>query len=274
MTELAGIALDQPRARGAVRLDVVQRHGQTRLNGLRQSGSMRSLFPRCSGTDMQTVLINTAGGITGGDAFSTGFSVGDGATLTLTTQAAERAYKAQTGQTGRVDNQIAVGAKARVNWLPQETILFDGSALRRRLLVELDVEASALIVEPLVFGRAAMGEQVNNAVFSDHIELRRQGELLFLDRTQLRGDIAAHLAGPHLGAGAGALATVLFVHPGAGAHLSPIREIIGANGGATLLRDDVMFVRMLAADSHVLRQALIPVLTRLSANDLPRPWMI
>jgi urease accessory protein len=119
-----------------------------------------------------------------------------------------------------------------------------------------------------------MGEQVNNAVFSDHIELRRQGELLFLDRTQLRGDIAAHLAGPHLGAGAGALSTVLFVHSGAGAHLAPIREIIGENGGATLLRDDVMFVRMLAADSHVLRQALIPVLTRLSANDLPRPWMI
>ena len=274
MTDMARIVPNQPRARGAVRLDVVQRHGRSDLAGLRQSGSLRLLFPRTRHRGLQAVLINTAGGITGGDVFGLKAGIGEGATLTLTTQAAERAYRALPGQSGRLRSSVTVGARGHLNWLPQETLLFDGSALRRHLVVDLDEGATALVCEALVFGRAAMGERLRSASFVDHFELRRERAPLFLDRTSLHGDIDAHMVQPYVANGAGAMALVAFVHPGAAAHLQAVRDIISGAGGATLLRDGVLVARILAEDSHALRQALIPILTRLSADDLPRPWMI
>ncbi len=233
---------------------------------------MRALFPM--GRDMQAVLINTAGGVTGGDRFSVTAKIDENAALTLTTQAAERAYKAQTGQTGLIDNRLQVARGGHVNWLPQETILFDGCALNRRLVVDLAKDATALIAEPLVLGRAAMGEQVRSGHFSDRIALHRDGKLLFLDCLRLGADMAAHMDAPWIAGGAQAMAAVILVHPSVEAHLDPVRAMLPATAGASLILPDLLFIRILATDSHLLRQALIPVLMRLSNDDLPRPWMI
>jgi len=103
-------------------------------------------------------LVNTAGGITGGDTFDLEIDVRDGAKLTLTTQAAERAYRAQNGEIGRVTTRLSVQNDSSMHWLPQELILFDRCALQRRLEVALAPKARLLMVEPVVFGRAAMPE--------------------------------------------------------------------------------------------------------------------
>lgn len=196
-----------------------------------------------------------------------------GTTLTMTTQAAERAYRAQPGETGRVETRLSVADTARLNWLPQETILFDGAALSRTLCVDLAPGARALIAEPLVFGRAAMGETLGQASFRDRIRLTRNGRPIFVDATDLGGDITAHLARPFIADGAGAMALVVFAAPEAEAHLSPVRVLLPETAGASLIGDDLLVLRLLAADSHALRQTLIPILTRLRGAPLPRCWM-
>ncbi|MGC9417419.1 MAG: urease accessory protein UreD [Rhodovulum sp.] len=243
------------------------------LSGLRQSGAFKALFPRPRGAAVEAVLVNTAGGITGGDRFDTRIEAQAGSHLSVTTQAAERAYRAQPGERGRVGNRLAVGPGARLDWLPQETILYEGSALERTLAVDLAADAQLLMVEPVVFGRAAMGEVLHDALFRDRIEIRREGVPLYLDALRLEGDIAAHVVRPAVAGGAGAMASLVLVSPAAEAHLAPVRALMPATGGASLLRDDVLVLRLLAPDSFALRRALVPALMRLTDNALPRSWM-
>ncbi|WP_377190858.1 urease accessory protein UreD [Ruegeria meonggei] len=220
------------------------------------------------------MLLNTAGGITGGDVFRFNGHAAQGTTLSLTTQACERAYKAQPGPSGHVTNDLSVETGARLNWLPQETILFNGSALDRQLRIDMAPGATLLLVEPLVFGRAAMGETLTSIRLRDRIEIRREGAPVFLDATQYSGDLHTHLAKPHIADGAGAMALVVFVSQTAEAHLDPIRLILPDTAGATLIHGDMLVIRLLAENSFALRKTLLPVLRRLNNETLPRCWTI
>ncbi len=244
------------------------------LDVFRQSGSFKCLFPRAESHTLDAVLLNTAGGVTGGDAFRFTGTAGEGTTLTMTTQACERAYKAQPGPYGQVVNHLTVAPGARMNWLPQETILFNGSALDRRLLVEMEPDATLLMVEPLVFGRAAMGETLTDIRLRDRIEIRRGGAPLFLDTMRFDGDLHAHLAKPHIADGAGAMALVVFACSSAEGQLDTVRQMLPDTAGATLIQDDLLVIRMLAENSFALRRALMPILRQLNNNTLPRCWMI
>ena len=264
----------QPRARGSVDVSAKATARGAGLCGLRQSGSLKCLFPHGRGETLEAVLVNTAGGITGGDRFEVTARAGADTVLTLTTQAAERAYRAAPGETGRLDTRIRVEAGARVNWLPQETILFDGCAFERSLKIDLAADAGLLMVEPLVFGRAAMGERLGQARFHDRIEIAREGAPVFVDALRLTGDVAAHLARPHIADGAGAMALIVYAASDTEAHLEALRGLAGPTGGASLVRDDLLVARVLAGDSFALRRHIVPALTRLSRNTLPRCWMI
>lgn len=264
----------QPRARGAVQLSTKPTAAGTVLDGFRQSGSFKCLFPGRRHAALDAVLLNTAGGVTGGDQFDVSAHSTSGTTLTLTTQACERAYKAQPGEVGKVTNRLRVDTDARINWLPQETILFNGSALTRRLKVDLAKGASLLMVEPLIFGRPAMGEEVTDLRFRDRIEIRQDGVPLFLDAMTLHGNARDHLARPFGAGGAGAMALVVLVAADAEAHLAPVRDALPAQGGVSLLREDVLVMRLLAEDSFALRQTLLPVLHHLNGGPLPRCWKI
>lgn len=244
------------------------------LAGLRQTGSLKMLFPRSDDAGLQAVLVNTAGGVTGGDQFSCTAVADSGTDLCLTTQAAERAYRATPGEIGQLKTKLRVEADARLDWLPQETILYDGCALSRRIRVEMAASARLLLCEPLVFGRAAMGEQLRSGSLQDRVEIFRDDAAIFRDQFHLQGDIAAHLARPTIAAGAGAMASLIYIAPDAAVHLVPIREMLGTTGGASLIAEDMLFLRLLAPDSFALRKSLIPVVTRLSGAPLPRPWMI
>jgi urease accessory protein len=244
----------------------------TRLRRLRQSGALKLVFPRSHGPDAEVVLVNTAGGITGGDRFCLTIEMQARAQLTLTTQAAERAYHAQPGEDGRYRSQITVGPQAVLRWLPQELILFEGSSLRRELEISLAEGAQLLMVEPIVFGRVAMPEELRNIRFEDRIRVLRAGQPLYLDGLTLTGDATAHLAQAAVAEGAGALASVVFVAPEAERLLADVRGMLPRQGGASLIAPDVLVVRLLAADSYVLRQHLCPLLRRLSGRDLPISW--
>jgi len=263
----------QPRAVGEVVLGVRAGASGTALATLRQAGAFKVLFPRPTGAALEAILVNTAGGITGGDRFSTRAEAGAGSHLRLTTQAAERAYRAQPGEVGRVTTRLSVEAGARIDWLPQETILYDGSALDRRLVIDMAADARLLLVEPVIFGRAAMGEVLRAAAFRDRIAIDRDGVPLYRDGVAFTGDIAARLARPGVGGGAGAMASLVYVGADAEAHLAPLRDLLPAEAGASLIRPGVLALRLLAPDGYDLRQALVPALRRLTQDALPRSWM-
>ncbi|WP_371056495.1 urease accessory protein UreD [Rhodosalinus sp. K401] len=263
----------QPRAQGALRVSAKAGPGGGRLEALRAQGSLRALFPR-GARGVEVCLVNTAGGLTGGDRVAVEATAGAGATITLSTQAAERAYRAEPGSEARLDVRLAAGPGARLSWLPQETILYDGAALARRLHVDLAGDARLLLVESLVFGRAAMGERLRELRFRDRIEIRRDGRLAWLDAVRLEGCAAELLARPGVAAGAGAMAALVYAGPDAAAQLGPLRAAFGASGGASLVEDGLLAARVLAPESHALRRALLPALDRLTGDSLPKAWRL
>lgn len=266
-----------PRARGTVRVSARAREGVSVLDKLHQSGSMRVLFPRPA-SPPTAMLLNTAGGVTGGDRFDVEVAAEAGADLTVTTQAAERAYRAPLGPPGQLRNEIRVEDGAHLNWLPQETILFDGSYLTRFLDVSLTGSAQALIVEPLIFGRAAHGEQLTDARFSERVRIKRDGRVIYADGMHLSGDIAARMQVPAIGGGAGALATLILASPDAATWLPRLRARIAqtpdVQAGASCLTEHLLLLRALAHDSFELRRLLLPVLDDMTHGTLPICWRL
>jgi len=265
---------DSNRARGRGHLRVGRRGPASVLRDLSQSGSGKLLFPRHGAEALQAVWLNTAGGITGGDRFALSAEAETGAALSLTTQAAERIYRAQPGAPGEVRTVLTAGAGARIDWLPQETILFDGAALDRRLDIRMTADARVLACETLLFGRAAMGEVVHRLSFRDRIDLHVDGRLAFADRLRLDGDAAAALSRRGVAGGAHAMASVLLAAPGAESYLNPLRALLPQSAGVSAPDRSILFLRLVAPDGFELRRHLIPVLRLLSGADLPRPWTL
>ena len=218
-------------------------------------------------------MINTSGGLTGGDAFTTKVAVGAGSQLALTTQAAERAYRA-AGDVARVDTKLNVAPDATLFWLPQELIVFDGSALKRRLSVDLDATSRLLMVEQIVFGRTAMGERVTTVKLDDRIEVRRAGKPLYLDRIAIEGSAEVHLSASAVARDNRTVATVVCVAPDVESKLDTVRGMLPKTAGASLLAPDVLVLRLLAQDGYLMRRALVPVLEFLKSGALPRSWSL
>ncbi len=267
------VLTSQPRAIGRARVSVQHKDGAVRLKDLHQAGAMKLLFPQ-GRPHPEAVMVNTAGGITGGDRFNVSATALERGKITVTTQAAERAYRAQPGETGRMETRLEVASGAELNWLPQETILFDGCRFSRSLRVDMAIDARFLMVEPVVFGRMAMREELRNANFRDRVEIHRAGEMIYYDGVDLEGDIAATLDRPAVAAGARAMAALVLAAPDAEAWLKPMREMLPPSGGVSLVTDGLLVLRLLAEDSFTLRQSLVPILDRLTENGLPRCWRL
>ena len=263
----------QPRARGRVEVAVARRRGASRLARLGAAGSARCLVPRVPGR-VEAVLVNTAGGITGGDRFDWRAEAQENAALTVTTQAAERIYRAEAGQIAWVRTRLTLGPGASLAWLPQETILFDRGALERRLEVEMAPDARLTALEPLVLGRAAMGETVRAAHLVDHWRIRRDGRLVYADTLRLSGPVAEITARLATWGGHRAGASLLHVAPDAGDRVDAVRASLAdhtaVEGGASAW-DGMLAIRLLAPDGHTLRRAILALLPRLGAVP-PRPW--
>jgi urease accessory protein len=263
------------RARGTLNISAVSAAGdQSRLKDLRQQGSYRAIFPRPIKGTIEAVIINTAGGITGGDKFATKVTAYDHAKVSVTTQAAERIYRAPNATAGSMQTRLEVKPNAQLYWLPQETILFEGSRLRRRLEVDVAQGAKFLMVEPLVFGREASGESLQSCSLDDSVCITCDEKPVYVDRIKLNGDIAATLKRPAVANGARAMASIVLVDPTAKALLDGVRALLPSFGGASLLADNILVIRLLCSDSFALRTALLPILTHLTHNAVPKNWRL
>jgi urease accessory protein len=252
---------------------VIQAHGgRSVLRDLRQRGCAKAMLPRVSGPP-QVVFLNTSGGVTGGDRLRYDLTAGAGTDVIGATQTAERAYRSP-GPAGEVDLRLLAHAGARLTWLPQETILFEGSHLRRRTAVDLAADATYLGLEAVILGRGAMGETPARARLDDLRRIHRAGRLIHEEHLVLGPDALADACA--LG-GARALATLVYAAPDAPDRLGPCRAALeGAGcraaasawgqGGAARL------VARLLGPPAALRRALIRATVALTGRPMPRVW--
>jgi urease accessory protein len=259
MTAVARL-LEQ-RSIGHVRLRV-ERDG---IAVMREAGSAKCRMPRGSN---EAILINTSGGLAGGDLMQVDAEAGDGATLALTTQAAERVYRT-LGPAAEVRVNLRAEKGAHLFWIPQETILFDNAALGRKLSVELAEGSRFLAVEPMVFGRKEMGEKVGRISVTDRWEIRRSGRLIHAEAFQMQPAMAES---PTTLAGNSAAATVVFIADEADQLLDAIRQVLGPQDGASAWNGKLV-ARLLAKDGFALRKVLVPVLSLCVGRwGLPKCW--
>lgn len=259
------------RASGRAALSVRASDGRSRRHAVHEAGSLRLRFPNAEAAALEAVILNTAGGMTGGDRFAIDIDVGDGASLLVGTTSAEKIYRALAGDV-TVEVALKVGAGAQLAWLPQETILFDRARYARRIDVDLAPDASLVLAEAVVFGRAAMGETVAQGSLADRWRVRRDGRLIFAETVRLDGDIHRKLAAPAIAAGRLAVATVL-VAPGTDAQVEAIRALEGFSGevGASCW-NGIAVTRFCAPDGAMLRRDIVAVLGALGVSP-PRLWL-
>lgn len=265
------------RTKGSARCAFKIRDGKTVLDDLMQSGSFKVRFPHVSDGRPEAVLLNTAGGLTGGDRLNFEGTLAPGADAVFTTQAGERAYRALYGE-AKVSVRLKIGAGARAAWLPQETILFDGARLLRTFDADLDADATLLAHETVIFGRTAMGETVRHGLFGDFWRVRRAGKLAHADAIRAEGGIDAVRACAATLNGAVAMASILYVGGDAAARAPELRDLAGslssAFGRAALSAwSGKTVIRAVAADGEALRKITMPILTALQdGRGLPRVW--
>ena len=275
--ELPDNALRLQRVDAAGMLRAKHADGRTRLDVLRQDGSAKIRIPRSPDGPLEAVLINTAGGLTGGDRLSWRLEAGPGAHVVATTQACEKAYRSAHGE-ARVGCAIAVSRDASVAWMPQETIFYEGSALSRTLDADLVPGARLLAVEASVFGRLAHGETIQRLRFRDRWRIRRDGRLVHAEDFAIGPEAGSQLAAAPVTGGGTAMATVVLVADDATGHLDAARAIVGELGGASAMEiagTGKLLARLVAGTGFELRKRLVPLLGLLNGQaGLPKVWSI
>ena len=251
------------RAHGAVKLSL-KADG---IDQLREAGAAKVRLP--PGANL-AYLINTAGGLAGGDQFSYEFNLAKGSALTVTSQAAERVYRT-LGPAAKIKSAIHLGANARLNWLPHETILFDGASLDRQINVDMAEKSRFLGLETTIFGREASGETINSIYFREEWNISYGGKLVHTDIIKLDGVLPSSKT--TLGDNR-VLATIILIDSNANIDVGKLREEIGPYGGVSAWNGKLV-ARLLAKDGMILKKTIVSALSVLvSPTELPKTWSL
>jgi urease accessory protein len=259
------------RAEGRVALAVAAHDDVTRRSRVAEQGSLRVRFPGAAARELEAILVNTAGGMTGGDRFAIDVAAGPGAALVVGTTAAEKVYRSH-GPVTDIAVTLDLAAGATLRWLPQETILFDRARLSRRIDITMHESATLVLAEAVVLGRSAMGETVEEGELIDRWRVRAGGRLVFAESLRLKGEIAEKLAAPAAAAGGCALATVLVV-PGDDRQVEAVRAQKFSGEVGISAWNGIAVARLVARDGAVLRRDLATVLAALDTGPLPKLWI-
>jgi urease accessory protein len=261
------------RAIGRLTLSAKWAEGATRRGRVHEQGAWRVRCPGPPAGELETMIVNTAGGMAGGDRLELDIAVGPGARLLVTSAAAEKVYRTLGSETS-IAAKLNVAAGGELAWLPQETILFDRARLRRTIEVDLAADARLLLAEAVIFGRSGMGEAIAEGFWLDRWRVRRGGALLHAETLRLDGDVAAKLAQSGVAQGGIATATVLLV-PGEEAVVAAARAVSRQCRGevAASVWNGLAVVRLVAADGAALRHDLAGILTTIRGGRLPRLWL-
>ena len=273
---------------GAAEIGFARRDGISRLAQLYQRDPLRVLFPApAAGDPPVAVIVTTSGGLVAGDRLDIRVELAPGATAHVTASAAEKVYRS-TGRTTTIRQTLSIGPGAALEFLPPETILFDGARLQRETVIDLAPGSAFLGGDIVVFGRRARGERFANGFLREVWELRRNGYLVWGDALHLDDDVGRIIDDPACFNGAAAFATMIFSPPtgdvrslldGARVVQSAARAATGLRAGATTI-GGVVIARWLAADAAVLRWAYADLACHFRSAALglpprlPRVWHV
>lgn len=270
-----GAAPTLQRAEGDGRVTTKSRDGLSVLDTLYQSGCGKIRVPRAYGNWLEAVLINTSGGLTGGDKMGWSAQAAAETRLVVTTQACERIYRS-SGGAARVDSRLTIKAGARLDWLPQETIVFDGSALDRTLDVDMAADATFLGLEAVILGREAHGEEALSASISDSWRVWRGGTLIHAESARIdAGDMMARNNSALLN-GARAYGTLCYVAKDAERHIEKLKTLVGnfPTAGVSRIGDKIV-LRATGRSGYQLRKIIMPAIAALSgAGAVPKLWSL
>lgn len=269
------------RSSGVTRLSFKSVPSGTALAELYQQGCCKVRFPQSTGARLEAVLLNTSGGLTDGDTLSTKIAWHPGTRATVTTQAAERVYRAASRDVARVSTQISIDDDCLAGWLPQETIVFDGARLARTLEIDMQSTSRLFALESVVFGRRAMGETFRHGRVADRWQIAIDGRLEFSDNflldDQLVGRADDYLDHASVANAAHCLATLVIVATDCEAVVERTRKLAATAGvevGATRL-GRLAVLRILAGDGQAMRKTIAQVIATLGSTldiELPRVW--
>jgi len=259
------------RAAGRIKCRFTANPRRTEASDLYEAGGYRMKFPK--GLFCEGVIINTGGGMAGGDALAVDIALDREAKAVVSTQSAEKIYKAQGEASSSLVN-LSLAEGSQLAWLPQETLLFSGSRLNRQFRVDMAADATLTLFEGVIFGRGAMGERISNGAFRDSWRIKRGGQLVFADEVSIDGAMSVRLDRPAVGAGARAVATFLHLAPDAEARLDAARLALEnslCECGASAW-NGMLIARFAAVDPSALRQSATRFLNQFRAVSVPRVW--
>jgi urease accessory protein len=267
---------DLQRANGIGRVVLGSFGGDTCIKDLFQKSPIRIMFPRFGvGSLEEAVLINTAGGIAGGDQLEYGITMLANASITVTSQAAEKVYRA-LDEPSRIITKLRVHNLAKLAWLPQETILFNWGRLSRETEIELSSEAELLALEWLVLGRAAHGEEAVGGHITDSWRVKKDGRLIWADSFRVTDEVFPHLHRKALLSNCKAVGTLIYYGPSLDARLEFLRDVVlslSCHCAATSV-GGLIIVRFAAKVSYDLRLALHTLLQQFSRELGPGPFRV
>ena len=202
-------ALRGPCWEARLALEYERRAERTVLARRSHSGPLRvqrDLYPEGQGT-CHTIVVHPPGGIAGGDSLLVSARLASDSAALLTTPGAGKWYRTE-GRPASQSLEFELDAGAALEWLPQETILFDGAVSRMKTSVRLAGDAFYLGWDILCFGRAASGQKFASGRFSQQTEIVKDGRRLWSEHALVTGDDP--LFGSPVGlAGHGVCATLL-----------------------------------------------------------------
>src|ERR1700757_2123235 len=217
---------DLQRADGCGRVILIGSENGTQIEDLFERSPIRIMFPRTEHRAVQeAVLINTAGGIAGGDRLEFSVAALPGASIAVTSQAAGKVYRA-LHEPARVTTRLKAQESAKLAWLPQETIVFNLARLHRTTEIDLFSGAELLALEWLFLGGAAHGEVVVGGNITDSWRVKRDGRLIWADSFRITDEILPHLNRKTLLSDNNAIATLVYFGSDLNNRLDFLREII------------------------------------------------
>jgi urease accessory protein len=267
---------DLQRAEGSGRIVLSGSEKGAHIVDVFQASPIRIMFPRVgSGAMEEAVLINTAGGIAGGDRLEFEVTALAGASIAVTSQAAEKVYRA-LNEPARIVTKLKVHEVAKLAWLPQETIVFNCGRLSRETEIEVSSGAELLALEWLVLGRAAYGEEMVGGHVTDSWRVKKEGRLIWVDSFRATDETFPHLHRKALLSNRKAVGTLIYFGPCLDARLEFLRDIahsLECCCAATSV-GGLIIVRFAATMSSDLRLALRSFLQHFSRELGPGPFRV
>jgi urease accessory protein len=266
-------ALAPIRVSGGVHARFMSDGTRTAIASVAERGGYRLARPTTFGSHLEALQINTGGGVAGGDRIETVYELGTATDVVHTTSSAERIYRS-AGAPSRLDVRVALEPGGRLDWLPQQTILYAGARLERSIEVDVAADARLLMVELTTFGRPESQEGAWPTSLNDQWRVRRDGQLVYAEAVRLSGELVSTLDRPAIAGGARAAALALLVAPDASDLVEPLRRAIECDGCETGVSawNGLLAARALAKSPGDLLAALARAIPILSGRALPRVW--